>query len=130
MFRLCCAALFLVIVLVFGATAQAVVFYVVTDLGTLGGSTAGAEAINNKGQVVGYSSLPGNVSGQTRAFLWTPVVPNSAAGAMQNLGSLGGTSSYAYGINNFGHVTGWAATPSNGNHVFFYDGTTMQDVVR
>ena len=40
----------------------------VTDLGTLGGMNSQATAINNRGQVVGFSTLQGEAI--TRAFLW------------------------------------------------------------
>ena len=39
-----------------------------TDMGTLGGTFAGATGINNQGQAVGYSETG---SGATHAFLWT-----------------------------------------------------------
>ena len=52
------------------------------DLGTLGGASSGAEAVNDSGQVVGGSQT---ASGANHAFLWTQ------AGGMVDLGTLGGT---------------------------------------
>src|SRR3954454_14567242 len=42
--------------------------YAPLDLGSLGGGTAYALGVNNKGQVVGGSTL---ANGQNHAFLWT-----------------------------------------------------------
>jgi len=69
------------------------------DLGTLGGAASTATAINNRGEVVGYSDLP---DGTTHAFLWR-------TGRMHDLGSLG-TTSLATGINDRGEVVGRAVT--------------------
>jgi probable HAF family extracellular repeat protein len=69
------------------------------DLGTLGGPSSFATAINAHGDVVGYSDLPG---GGTHAFLWRH-------GRMRDLGTLpGGDISLASGINDRGEVTGRA----------------------
>jgi probable HAF family extracellular repeat protein len=70
----------------------------VTNLGSLGGVMNNfALAINNRGQVVGESDLPGDATGH--AFLWTK------ENGMQDLGTLPGDfSSAAYGINNQGQV--------------------------
>ena len=75
------------------------------DLGVLdGGTSSRARGINDRGEVVGQSTLPRTDprEPQTHAFLWTP------AGGMQDLGALGGglTSSVAYDINNAGQVVG------------------------
>ncbi len=72
----------------------------VTDLGNLGGSTAEAKAINENGQVVGASN--------GSAFLWEN-------GVMRSLGIPAGfSSSRAEGINNLGHVVGYAMRQVNG----------------
>ncbi len=71
--------------------------YTVTDLGTLAGeSSSRAEAINESGQVVGYSGSTG--------FLWQN-------GSMTDLGTLGGSYSYAYDINDSGQVVGESDYP-------------------
>ncbi len=72
--------------------------YNVTDLGTLGGETSGANAINNKGQVVGRADTR---DGGYRAFLW------QVGSGMQDidLGS-GARGSMAVAINNAGQVVG------------------------
>ena len=92
--------------------------YTVADLGTLGGSSSSALAINGEGQVVGRSTLPGNTV--TGAFLWQE-------GAMTDLGSLGGTFSTANGINRAGDVVGASELPNNtARHaVLFRNGQVM-----
>jgi probable HAF family extracellular repeat protein len=82
----------LLVSLLFSISANAAT---ITDLGTLGGYSW-ATGINNSGQIVGYSGL-GN--GTTHAFLYSN-------GVMKDLGTLGGTNSYAYGINDHGDVVG------------------------
>jgi probable HAF family extracellular repeat protein len=85
--------------------------YTITDIGTLGGNSADARAINNAGQIVGASET---ASGDTHAFLWT------ATGGMSDLGTLGGTFSQAFGINNLGHVIGWSEVPSGERRPFLW----------
>ena len=70
----------------------------VTDLGTLGGTSSSANGINNKGHVVGMSSIGGDYRDPRRAFLWD-------GKAMINLGTLGGLSC-ARAINSHGHIVG------------------------
>ncbi len=69
-----------------------------TDLGAFGGSSGGAAAVNDSGQVVGVNYLPGNTG--THAFSWTQ------AEAIQDLGTLGGTNSRAVAVNTKGWVIG------------------------
>lgn len=79
--------------------AQALPYYLVTDLGSLGGSLSDAEDINNAGQVVGYAQLAGNTA--YHATLW------QQDGRPQDLGTLPGeTHSWAYGINELGQIVG------------------------
>jgi probable HAF family extracellular repeat protein len=67
-------------------------------LGSLGGGETYAAAINNAGQVVGWSNT---TSGQTHAFI---TGPNGLV--MTDLGTLGGDKSGATGINDAGQVVG------------------------
>jgi len=94
------------------------------DLDTLQGhSESFAEAINNKGEVVGRSFMrdeEGGPSGE-RAFLYSN-------GVMQDLGTLGGTFSSASGINEAGKVVGAASTSNREVHAFLYSGGQMQDL--
>ena len=52
-----------------------------TDLGTLGGADSSAVAVNDSGEVVGWSDTP---AGDQHAFSWT------ASGGMVDLGTLPG----------------------------------------
>jgi len=85
--------------------------FTITDLGTLGGASADARAINNPGQVVGASAT---ASGDTHAFLWT------ATDGMKDLGTLGGNFSRAFGINSRGHVVGVSALASGEQRPFLW----------
>jgi probable HAF family extracellular repeat protein len=92
----------------------------IRDLGTLPGDTSSeASAIDNNGDVVGYSKGPRGM----RAFLWTQ------ASGMQDLGVLpGGNSSRALGINDMGAVVG-TSTSSSGDRAFIWTRETgMRDL--
>jgi probable HAF family extracellular repeat protein len=97
--------LLLLLVLLCAAPARpaAAADYFVRNLGTLGGAESRATAVNNSGQVVGYSTT---ASGSVHAFLWNPTTPNGNVGKIVDLGTLGGQSCRAYGINNLGQVVG------------------------
>lgn len=83
--------------------------YKVTDLGVLSGDSASEGfGISPSGQVVGCSdtsavtTFPCLGSDPGHAFLW------SSNGGMQDLGTLGGTFSIAYGVNDAGEVGGFS----------------------
>lgn len=89
----------------------------ITDLGTLGGSSSTATAINNYDQVAGYST---RADGTTHAFLYS-------GGSMTDLGALGGQLSVAYGINDSGQVVGYVAmvNGSGPTYAFLYSDGIM-----
>jgi probable HAF family extracellular repeat protein len=47
---------------------------------------------------------------------------------MKNLGTLGGTQSYAYSIDSSGDVVGYSWTPDEVTHGFLYSGGVMLDL--
>jgi probable HAF family extracellular repeat protein len=97
LFGLVLRALLLVLLTLVVVRPLAAQVHSITDLGTLGGETSEASAINGSGQVVGSSMT---ASGATHGFLYSD-------GVMTSLGTLrGGTSSHATGINDLGQVVG------------------------
>ena len=90
------------------------------DLGTLGGQFSIAEAINERGQVVGQASTPELRA--NRAFLYY-------RGVMKNLGTLpGGDFSWAYDINDHGHIVGFSSTATSAARGFIYSHGKMRDL--
>jgi len=75
------------------------------DLGGLGGTSGCAINLNNRGQVIGYSNVPGDVgcpsACEVHPFLW-------GGGVLRDLGTFGGASGRAIAINDAGEVVGWA----------------------
>ncbi|MHC4714151.1 MAG: DUF3466 family protein [Planctomycetota bacterium] len=89
------------------------------DLGTLGGNYSYAEDINDAGQVVGRART---ATGEYHAFVWEDANGNgqSDPGEMVDLGTFGGTHSYAYAINETGRVVGEAQTAAGDWHAFLW----------
>ena len=92
-----------------------------TDLGSLGGAMNNiAYAINNRGQIVGASDLPGDSTGH--AFLWQK-------GDMTDLGTLPGDFlSIAYGINDKGQVVGESCDVNFNCRAFLWQSGVMIDL--
>jgi probable HAF family extracellular repeat protein len=88
------------------------------DLGTLGGEFSRAEAINDRGEVVG--------SALTAEHNWHAVLRRR--GKMLDLGTLGGGWSIGYGINGRGEVVGGSLTRAGDSHAFVWRGGRMQDL--
>ncbi len=89
---------------------------VLTHLGTLGGTFSYSSDINDAGQIVGSSRLPG--SSDSRAVLWRAGAYNTAV----DLGTLGGASSFATAINSQGLVVGQAQTSAGITHATLWTG--------
>jgi len=81
--------------------------YYVKDLGTLGGNTSQAYALNNSGQVVGFSNISNNVYAHAVLFSGTGSnnVDLDSQGSVSYVGE-------ARGINDSGQIIGWAYTSS------------------
>jgi probable HAF family extracellular repeat protein len=93
----------------------------VTNLGSLGGVMSNAaNGINNRGQVVGQSNLPGDAV--THAFLWQK-------GVMTDLGTLPGDSnSIAFDINEKGQIVGISCDMNFNCRPFLWDDEVMTDL--
>jgi probable HAF family extracellular repeat protein len=89
-----------------------------TDLGTLGGSMSWVTALNDHGQIVGFSTT---ATGATHAFSWQD-------GVMTDLGTLGGLSSRAIAVNDHGQVVGNSTTATGATHGFLWQDGVMTDV--
>jgi len=92
--------------------------------GITGGVPCCGVAANDAGQVASTSPAPPSCTGLClHAFLW------SAGAGARDLGTLGGLSSSAAGINGAGHVVGASAVDSAGTqHAFLWTPAGMRDL--
>ena len=101
----------------------------VTDLGNLGGSLfSEAIAINNRGQVVGATDLPGDTNffvgpfSNFHGFLWQN-------GNIRDLGTLAGdVTGFANAINNSGQVVGTGFFGNGQSRAFLWQAGVMTDL--
>ena len=91
--------------------------YSITDLGTLGGSSSGAKAINASGQVTGYAL---SANGTSNVFRYS-------AGHMSNLGTLGGNVAIGNSINVSGQIAGYS-TNNVTYRAFITNGSQLIDI--
>jgi probable HAF family extracellular repeat protein len=100
------------------------------DLGTLGGTKAypsfsGSQALNERGEVVGLSTLKGDPAGSvglaTHPFLWDGT-------SMKDLGTFGGDFGEAHALNQAGDVVGFAATSDANAHAFLWKNGMLTDL--
>jgi probable HAF family extracellular repeat protein len=94
----------------------------VTDLGNFGGTGQGfgnlALNLNNRGQVVGQSDLPGDAN--FHAFLWTKET------GIEDLGTLtGDVNSVALGINDSGEIVGLSLDANFDPHPYLWQNGVM-----
>lgn len=102
--------------------AQAQTSYTLTPIGSLGGGSTNANAINNVGDVVGCSTAILNGNPTARAFVWRN-------GLMMDIGSLvNGGGSCANDINDSGQITGHSETATGEYRAFIYQNGVMSSL--
>jgi probable HAF family extracellular repeat protein len=89
------------------------------DLGTLGGTFGFGNGLNNRGQVVGFSDVAGDLA--NHAFIWE-------RGVLTDIGTLGGDNSTANWINDAGQVVGIGDLPDGTHHAFVWRKGNMTDL--
>ncbi len=85
----------------------------ISAIGTLGGFSSEAYAVNNHGEITGSSAIPGNRSGHAFKI--------NQNGQMIDLGTLGGLYSQGIDINSHGVVAGQANTADGKRRAFIGD---------
>ena len=89
------------------------------DLGSLGGAFGAIDWLNNRGQVVGLMTLPGDEV--QHPFLWD-------GAHLIDLGTLGGSNGEAIVVNDAGEVAGVADLPNGLHNAFLWKNGVMTDL--
>ena len=93
--------------------------YEVVEIPSLGGWYTEPSAINNRGEVTGFSYFDG--TDVAHAFLYS-------GGITRDLGTLGGPVSYGRDVNDDGEVVGYSETAARFDHAFVYRDGSLQDL--
>lgn len=91
---------------------------VMTDIGTLGGSTSYGLFINRNGQIAGWSTT---AAAEQHAFFWQ-------AGVMTDVGTLGGANSYPNAFSEDGAIVGYSRDAAGATHAFLWRDGVLQDL--
>jgi len=91
------------------------------DIGSFGGGFTTPFAINDAGQIVGFSETDAH---EFHAFIWDDT------NGIQDIGTIpGGFDSFALDINELGHVIGYSTTSVHFPKAFVWDSTNgLQDI--
>jgi len=102
------------------------------DLGTLGGTDAEALFINEQGQIAGQSYTTSSIPPPSPRCTDTPLTLHAffwEKGRMVDLGTLGGSCTFAYALNNSGQVVGQSTLAGDqGDHPFIWERGKMKDL--
>jgi len=102
--------------------------YNITDLGTLGGTSSSANAINAAGLITGGANTTAGVS---HPYLWAAGGTDGVASnpQMRDLGVLPGfVNGTGHALNDAGQVAGEMIDANNHYDAFYWDGAAMQDL--
>ena len=106
---------------------------VMQDLGTLpGGTDATAFAINDRGQIMGQSYTAESAPPNSPFCAFFPLTQHGffwENGKMVDIGTLGGSCTFTYGLNNKGQVVGQSTTAGDlTSHPFLWGRGTITDL--
>ena len=110
---------YLVLLLVKPVMGGVITNYTITDLGTLGGEVSNARAINDAGQIAGFSAISG--TSPRHGFRWDN-------GVLTDIGTLQSSDSFGRGVNIHGWVTGQSHTVSNNPHAVLWKNGNLIDL--